>query len=139
MDPSSLFYKTPSTEILRHRREFYGLWKRCDDQIGTWLDRVQNQIDRCEFPSVLSCEYLLIDKLVCELNDDERAFIQSANTWTLLDLKSYLKVRKMDTDHRVNANISTSKLTDQNVKMQAASTSSSSSLLVAVRSEPVSE
>lgn len=129
---SSLFYTAPSTEILKHRREFYGSWKRCDDQIGTWLGRVQNQIDRCEFPSVLSCEYLLIDKFVCELDDNERAFIQSANTWTLLELKRYFKVRKVVTDQ-----LSTSKSTDQNVEMQPGTTSSS--LLVAVRCEPVSE
>lgn len=82
-------YKTPSNEIVRHRRAFYGLWKRCDDQTGTWLDRVQNQIRLCEFPPILSPEYLLIDKFVCELGDDERTLIQSIDTWTLMDLTDF--------------------------------------------------
>lgn len=126
-------YKTPSTDVMRHRREFYSLWKRCDDQIVTWLDRVQNQIDRCEFPSVLSRKYLLLDKFVCELDDNERAFVQSVDIWTLENLKGYFNVSKENTGHRVNENTATSKSVDQNLEVPL-----TSSLLVAVRCEPVS-
>lgn len=84
-------YETPSNEILRHRRGFYDLWKRCDDQTAAWLDRVQSQISLCEFPPLISREYLLIDKFLCELDDDERAFIQSVDTWTLIKLKDFVE------------------------------------------------
>lgn len=79
-------YKTPTNEILRHRKEFYGVMARNDEKTTKWLHRIQSQIDRCEFPPMISREYLLIDKFVCELNDDERKFIRSVNIWTLSEL-----------------------------------------------------
>lgn len=95
-------YKIPSNEILRHRKEFYGLWKRCDDQSTTWLNRVQSKINHCRFPPVMSREYLLIDKFVCALDDDdEREYIQSVSTWTLSELKKYFEQRKVDTGPRI--------------------------------------
>lgn len=104
-------YKAPSNDILRHRREFYGLWKRCDDQTGTWLNRVQSHIDCCEFPPVLSLEYILIDKFVCELGDDEREFVQSVDIWTLEQLKEYFQHQEADTvDYIVDGNRQTAPL-----------------------------
>lgn len=98
-----ILYKTPSIEIIRHRKEFYGLWKRCDDQTFTWLNRVQNKIDRCEFPPVLSRDYLLVDRFVCALDDDERKFVQSVNTWTLKELQDYFDHRQADTDYGIQS------------------------------------
>lgn len=96
IDLNSNLYKTPSTKIIRHRKEFYSFWKRCDDETGTWLNRLQSQINLCEFPPVMSREYLLIDKFVCELEDDERAFIYSIDTWTLEQLTEYFLHQKSD-------------------------------------------
>lgn len=92
-------YKTPSTEILQHRKEFYGLWKRCDDKTVSLFNRVQCQMDRCDFPPLISREYLLIDKFVCELNHDAREFICSVGTWTLMELNEYFfKRNKCNSD-----------------------------------------
>lgn len=91
-------YKTPSNEVLRKRKEFYGLWKKNVDQTTEWLNQVQSQINRCEFPTLISREYLLIDKCLCELDDSEREFIQSVNTWTLTELNEYFVHRKKETD-----------------------------------------
>lgn len=111
-------YKTPSTEIIRHRKEFYGLWKRCDDQTTTWLNRLQNQINRCAFPPVMSREYLLIDKFVCELDGDERELIQSVNTWTLSELIDHFKHRKMNTGCGIQSSHTVNAATDQNQQQQ---------------------
>lgn len=89
IDSNLNLYKTPSNEILQHRKEFYSMWKRRDDQTVSWFNLVQSHFDRCEFPQLISREYLLIDKFVCKLNDGEREFIRKSNTWTLMELKEY--------------------------------------------------
>lgn len=94
IDSDMNLYKTPSNEILQHRKEFYGLWKRCDDKPALWLKRVRSQIERCDFPPMISREFLLIDKFVCELNDDEREFIRKENTWTVGELTEHFANRK---------------------------------------------
>lgn len=102
----AIMYITPTDEIIQRRCEFYGLWRRCDDETGAWLNRIENLIDRCEFPPFLNREYLLIDKFVCELNTNAREFIQSENTWTLTKLKEYFFDQKIVANSRVNVNIS---------------------------------
>lgn len=102
LDLNLSFYKTPSDEILRHRRAFYVLWKRCDDHPTTWLNRVQSQINRCEFPPLMSHEFLLVDKFACEVDDEYREFIQSVDTWTLDQLMEYFSHQKVDGADRVN-------------------------------------
>lgn len=97
-------YKTPSDEILRKRKEFYNLWRRCDDQPTIWMHRAQNQMNRCDFPPFMSREYLLIDKFVCQLNDNERKFIQSVNTWTLTELIEYFGGQKLIANETSTAN-----------------------------------
>lgn len=108
-------YKPPPDRILRHRKQFYSLWRRCDDESASWLKRIQNQIDRCEFPPLISCEYLLIDKFICELNTNAREFIQSVDTWTLAQLHEYFIAQNIVADHRVNVNISIDSSTDQQI------------------------
>lgn len=93
-------YKTPPNEILRHRKKFYGLTKRCDDT-ASWMSRLQSQISRCEFPPVLSREFLLIDRFVCELTDNETEFLRRTNTWTLMELTEYLIDRNISTNRDV--------------------------------------
>lgn len=107
-------YQAPSIEILRHRREFYGLLQGSEEQTTTWLNRIQSQIDRCEFPSFMSREYLLIDKFVCALNDDEREFIRSVSTWTLMELNEYLANKEMRLNNEVEANSTTDIAIEQN-------------------------
>lgn len=106
-------YKTPSDEILRHRKELYNLWRRIDDQTATWLNRVQRQIDRCDFPPLISREFLLIDRFVCDLNANAREFIQSVDTWTLDQLNEYFADQNIVTDRRVNVTISIDTTFDQ--------------------------
>lgn len=106
IDFDSNLYKTPSNEIIRHRREFYGLWRRCDDEAETWLNRAQTLINRCAFPAVISREYLLIDRFICELNPNARDFFQTVDTWTLEQLKEYFFDKKNGPNNRVNVNIS---------------------------------
>lgn len=78
-------YKVPSMEILQNRREFYDLWRRCDDKTTAWLERVENCIGRCEFPAVI-VEYLLIDRFVSGLNANE------LKVWTLGRSSNYWNV-----------------------------------------------
>lgn len=106
-------YKPPSNGVLHHRKEFYDLWRRCDDQTATWLKRIQSQIKRCEFPSLITYEYLLIDKFVCELNPNARDFIQSIEAWTLEKLNECFIDQNIATDNRVNVNISIDSSIDQ--------------------------
>lgn len=93
------FYKTPSDEVLRHRREFYSLRGRSDDQTISWLERVQSQINRCAFPLLMSPEYLLIDKFVCSVNEDERELIRCVDASTIWDLFEYLFSQTNATDN----------------------------------------
>lgn len=88
-------YRTPSNEILQYRKEFYRLCREIDDQHTTLLHRIQDQIGRCEFPSMISREYLLIDKFMCELDDDEKELMQKERTWTLVELTVYLSRQKV--------------------------------------------
>lgn len=89
-------YKTPSDEILWYRKELYDLWRRTDDETTTWLHRIQSQFNRCDFPLLISREYMLIDRFVCGLNDNEKDFMRSVSTWTLMELTKYLGHRKED-------------------------------------------
>lgn len=117
-------YKLPSNEILRHRKAYYDLCKRHDDETETWLNRIQSQINRCEFPSVMSREYLLIDKFVCELDKDQRNFIQSVDTWTLEQLKEYFIYANADTVEavrRMKPNCSTNNISDENLEIAPSS------------------
>lgn len=123
-------YKTPSAEILQHRREFYGMSRRYDDQSGPWLSQVQRQLNRCQFPELLSREYLLIDRFVCELNSNARGFVQSVDSWTLAQLEQYFVDQNIVSDHRVNVSISIdSTIEDENQEQSSSSAASPSSLL----------
>lgn len=113
-------YKTPSAKILRERKEFYGLWRRCDYQIPEWLNRVQSHFNRCEFPALISLEYLLIDKFVCELDHNEKECIQSEDTWTLTKLNEFFVHRKMTTETDIaDKNINVNQTFDQNPEISS--------------------
>lgn len=92
-------YKIPSDAVLKHRKEFYSLARRKNDQTKIWLNRVQEHIKHCKFPKLV--EYLLIDRFVCELNRAEKNSIRAvAETWVLKQLSEYLGNGLTDTEHR---------------------------------------
>lgn len=107
-------YKTPSNEILQHRKQFYGLWKRCDDQTASLLKRLQNQIDCCAFPPMISREYILIDKFMCELDPMARQMFRRVGTWTLVELIEYLTSRNANVTDKGKASSTIQPTIDQN-------------------------
>lgn len=126
-------YQVPSNDILRYRKEFYDLWRRIDDPSMTWLNRVQNQIERCEFPPLMSREYILIDRFMCELNDDEKDIVGTVEAWTPTELTEYFLHQKQTNDHQMNEASAITESIDQHSEVR------SSPLLIAVRSESVSK
>lgn len=73
-------YKTPSSEVLRNRRAFYGLQRKSEEPVQQWLKRVQSSIWCCEFPTII--EFLLIDRFVCGLNSKELKTLRRTHSWT---------------------------------------------------------
>lgn len=126
-------YKIPSDTVLKHRKAFYGLWRRSDDQTTTWLKRVRDCIRRCKFPKLI--EFLLIDKFVCELSRDEKKSIRTAaNTWSLEQLSEYFHGQNAVIgcgSRGKNATVAVDNAIDQNQM-------TSSSLMVTVKRELVS-
>ena len=97
-------YQIPSKEILKNRREFFGLWRRSDDEISAWLKRVQNCIRRCEYPTII-LEFLLFDRFVCGLDADELKSLRSVNkSWTFKQLLNHFSDKSIDTGH-IEANL----------------------------------
>lgn len=103
-------HKTPSERIQRERRVFYSLWRRSDDDTTVWLKRVHNCIHRCEYPSIIM-EFLLFDRFMCGLNDNELESLQNVNnSWTLEQLLEYFSDENIGTEH-----IENSLMVDENV------------------------
>lgn len=121
-------YKAPSNEILQNRKEFYNLQRQCDEQTKTWLNRVRGHIDRCEFPRLVSTEYLLIDKFVCELNANAREIIQSVHTWTFEQLEEYFVDQNIDIGHWMNANVISNNTINQKQQIPTSSQPPSSKI-----------
>lgn len=90
-------YKVPPKEIRLNRRTFYGLQKGRGELIKVWFDRVQSQINCCEFAKLT--EVLLIDKFFCELGNDEMKSFQDTETWSLKKLNEYFFDQNVDTAH----------------------------------------
>lgn len=125
-------YEIPSDTVLKHRKVFYGLWRRSDDQTTTWLERVRNCIRRCEFPKLI--EYLLIDRFVCELNQKEKNSIRAAaEIWSFKLLNQYLVCKNVAIGRGggKNATITIDNAIDQTQLILSSS-------MVAVKSELVS-
>lgn len=128
-------YQTPSLEILQYRKDFYGLLRRSDEQSAAWLKLVKNQMNRCEFPMLISRDYLLIDRFICNLNSNAREFVQSVDTWTLQKLNEYFVDQDIVTANRVNVTISIDAAIDE---QEVSSLSSVSSLRIVTPCEFVS-
>lgn len=82
-----VLYRTPSKAVIKNRREFYALRKKRGESTEKWLKRVRTHVNCCEF--LTFSEYLLIDKFICGLNNEEIESIQNAHTWTLELLNEY--------------------------------------------------
>lgn len=89
-------YEIPSEEIRQNRKLFYGLRRERDELLKSWLDRVQNRSNCCEF--VKFTNFLVIDKFTCGLKHDEMKLVESSNTWTLKQLTKYLSNEKIHAD-----------------------------------------
>lgn len=89
-------YRTPSNEILRNRRTFYGLQRRIQEPVQQWLKRIQTGIRGCEFPKII--EFLLIDRFVCGLNSTELKSIRRVHTWTLKQLMEMFLTQNIESD-----------------------------------------
>lgn len=77
----SILYKSPSEAAIKNRREFYALRKKRGETTKKWLERVCTHASCCEFLTLT--EYILIDKFVCGLNNEEIESILNTDTWTL--------------------------------------------------------
>lgn len=84
-------YKMPNKKIREQRKVFYDLHRNDDEPMPLWLNRVEGVSNRCEFP--VFAKFMLIDKFVSALNDDEvEMIIQSdvrRRTWSYKQLREY--------------------------------------------------
>lgn len=82
-------YRLPSKEIRHNRKVFYDSHRKRGEPIEKWLERIGSGIDYCDFPRFF--EYLLIDKIVCELRKNEMEMIQKAaqRTWSFKQLHEF--------------------------------------------------
>lgn len=106
-------YKIPSHEILKERRKFYGSRKEVGESVERWLKRVQLCIDYCEFPKGI-IEFLLIDRYICELNDNELKAIERVDTWSVEQLLRYYL---NDQNVKHTASIAENDAVDEDVKV----------------------
>lgn len=122
-------YKVPSKEVLRHRSAFFGLWRRSDDHTTTWMNRAQNCIRNCEFPTN-TAEHLLVDRIVCGFNAKELKSIQKAKkTWTAKQLLEHFSKKGNDIPYIEEAALTLGQSDHQIENIS----------LVTVKSEPVSQ
>lgn len=105
-------YKIPSEEIRKNRKLFYNLRRERDELIKSWLDRVQNRSNCCEFMKFTN--FLVIDKFTCELKYNEiKSIERNSNTWSLKQLKKFLLNQKIHTESEC-ANVKAEQIIDQN-------------------------
>lgn len=79
-----IVYKTPSTVAFHRRQQFHAAQKNPSETISDWFMRLQLFIDKCEFESV--CDYMLIEKFISGLSDEDFEKISQVPTWTTEDL-----------------------------------------------------
>lgn len=94
---TSNFYEIPSVEVLQHRKIFYALKRESGEQITVWLNRVQTQVKYCEFRKFQ--QYLVIDKFMCELGQNDLKFLErSGRIWSLDQLNKCFNVPNRNSD-----------------------------------------
>lgn len=94
-------YKIPSKKIRDQRKIFYDLHRIDDEMSESWLNRVENATNRCEFP--VFAKFLLIDKFMCDLTDGEIELILQSDvrrrTWSYKQLRECISNHKNDAPH----------------------------------------
>lgn len=122
-------YKIPSNKIRQNRKSFLNLHRNDAEPINLWLDRVESAINRCEYP--VFAKFLLIDKFVSEINDDEIELMLRSDvrrrTWSYKQLREYAVHKDMQ---KINGDIVLDKNAESNDEMIP---------LNLIKSEPVSE
>lgn len=104
-------YKTPSNEILRNRRAFYGLQRKAQEPVEKWLNRIRSSIRCCEFPTII--EFLLMDRFVCGLNSDELRTLRRVHSWTVKRLEEMYSNQTISNDS-TKPNLDNSEYVDRN-------------------------
>lgn len=81
------------TEVIRQNRKiFYSVQKFSNESIAQWLWRIREYLDGCEFGAV--AEFLLIDKFICELADDDVCKFNNFELWSLTQLEQIVQDQK---------------------------------------------
>lgn len=89
-------YQTPSEKVLENRKLFYLTHKDDTESITEWLWRIKDCIIGCEFGEL--SDFLLIDKFICELRNDEIQNFTRIQTWELEQLCEAVEGPKFDPD-----------------------------------------
>lgn len=79
-----IVYKTPSTAVFHNRQQFHATHKVPSETTSDWFKRLQLFIEKCEFESL--SEYMLIEKFISGLNDEDFQKISQVSTWTTEEL-----------------------------------------------------
>lgn len=73
-------YQTPSTAAFQSRRQFHATHKTQSETIPDWFKRLQHLTSKCEFENV--SDYMLIDKFISGLNDNDFNRLSQVAAWT---------------------------------------------------------
>lgn len=94
-------YKIPTKKIRDQRKVFYDLHRNDAEPSDSWLKRVECAVNRCEFP--VFAKFLLIDKFMCELTNDEIELILQSDvrrrTWSYKQLREFIFNPRNDVPH----------------------------------------
>lgn len=77
----SNFYQTPAERVLQSRKTFYLTQKQHTESIADWLWRIRECINNCDFGELN--DFLLIDKFIGELGNDEVQSFRNVQAWKL--------------------------------------------------------
>lgn len=87
-------YRIPSEELRQNRRTFYSLHRERNEEIISWLVRVQSHSSCCEF--VKFANFLTIDRFIFGLEPSELNSMTSlSNIWSLNQLMTHFSNRQM--------------------------------------------
>lgn len=89
----SYLYEIPSSTIIDHRIEFYAMHKESTEALERWLYRVRRSADYCQFGTLR--DFLLMDKFVCELNNDDIQILRNTGTWSFNELDAAVKANEI--------------------------------------------
>lgn len=73
-------YKTPSLISLQNRKFFHKCHRKPTENNGDWFTRLRDSVSSCSYGIFSS--FMLIDKFVSELNDENFEKISKKSTWS---------------------------------------------------------